>query len=103
MSVTAVFKGTSCDIPVSEHVTLGEVGAAVSNALNLDVSTLKLLSSKGALVPNATPQRLLATTCACSPPPPLTTSHVSTSMSRGAQACHLQHFARFVVQGLSPA
>jgi len=92
MLFTAVFKGASHDIAVSEHATLGDVGTAVSDAFQLDASTLKLLSSRGALVPNAASGLPLTSTCEWaalvpvqSPPPTPTLG--KTSLSAFARPC----------------
>ena len=63
MSITATFKGARLELPITDYATLGELGAAVSDAFRLDASTLKLLSSRGTLVPNAAPGQHVASTC----------------------------------------
>ena len=62
MSFTATYRGARLDVPITAHATLGQLGAALSDAFGLDISTVKLLHARGALVPSTSPAEPLAST-----------------------------------------
>jgi hypothetical protein len=60
MSFFATYRGARFEFPITTHATVGELGAAVSDAFGLDFDTLKLLHARGALVPRTSPSQPLA-------------------------------------------